>query len=42
MTDFYKVRKGFKYTGSKPLNNLDYYYGPWASIDEALEEIGDK
>jgi hypothetical protein len=42
MDKFYKVRKGFKYTGNESLNNLDYWYGPWNSIEDAKQEIGER
>lgn len=38
MEKFYKVRKKFKYTGQR-LSNLDYYYGPWESIQDACENV---
>ena len=39
MNKVYKVRKNFKYSGKERISNLDYYYGPWNSVEEACENI---
>ena len=40
MSDFYKIRKLLKYTGNKP--NIDYWYGPYESDEQAFSIVENK
>ena len=41
MEKFYKVRKGFKYSGNEEISNLDFFYGPYNSVDIAKQTLKD-